>query len=457
MKIKKFICLILCLSLILPTFAFDVQIPTGVAPISVSVTGYIKIPGVYRLTPSHRVSDAISFASIDPNALKVNEQALNTKTEVTKTKQVAADSLKAVAIAMRSVILIRDGKEQSYDLQAFMRKGDLAQNPALKDGDVILLNPVYETISILGAVSYPDEYEFLPGDKLSDLISLAKGFRSDADLSRVMIYRYRNNMKDFDQLNFDLRAYRENPAILDIPLNAYDRISIPTSSQFRQGRKVKVSGYVSSPGEYLINENSTLYDLLELCGGPSANADLSNAIILNKALYEQDDPEFDRLSELTLSQMTPLEYNYMRSKVRQLKGKYSLAINETWESKGEKHNPVLKDGDHLFVPERMNVVWVSGQVRNPGLIPFVEGKDYRYYVEAAGGYTNNRRFGGSRIIRASSGNWVKPTKNLAIRSGDVVFIPESTDRDIWLDVKDIVLLTSQVITIVIGFRNLTTK
>ena len=100
------------------------------------------------------------------------------------------------------------------------------------------------------------------------------------------------------------------------------------------------------------------------------------------------------------------------------------------------------------------MVWVSGQVRNPGLIPYVEGKTWRYYVEAAGGFTNNRKFNGARVIRQSSGNWVKPTKSLVIRSGDTIFIPESTDRDIWLDIKDVVLLTSQVITIFLGVRTM---
>jgi len=87
----------------------------------------------------------------------------------------------------------------------------------------------------------------------------------------------------------------------------------------------------------------------------------------------------------------------------------------------------------------------------------VEGANWKYYIEAAGGYTNNRRYNGVRIIRAASGNWVKPSKNLPINPGDMVFVAEQTDRDIWTDIKDVVSLASQVVTIFIGIYAITSK
>ncbi len=79
---------------------------------------------------------------------------------------------------------------------------------------------------------------------------------------------------------------------------------------------------------------------------------------------------------MSITMVTPMEYNYLRAKLRQIAGKYSLNVKEAWESKGERSNPILNDGDLIYIPAKLDMVWVSGQVRNPGLIPWVEGENY---------------------------------------------------------------------------------
>ncbi len=453
MKNNKLISIILILSLLSPMFAFDFQLSPNVQPISVAVTGLVDNPGFYKLTVLDRLSDAILAA--EKEGVKLPATAIPTdKMQLQEKAVTAPDSTHKKNQAMRSITLIRDGKRTVYDLQSFLRIGDLAQNPILRDGDVILISPIQATVSISGAVFVPDEYEYRERDTLKNVLDLAKGFKPEADLSQVKIYRYRENMSDFEVMSHDLRAYKENPALLELEIKASDRIMVPVNALYRRSWVVQVSGHVNSPGTYMIDDKTTLYNVLQMVGGPTVKADLVNAVIINRAINQREDPEFDRLKELTLGSMTPLEYNYLRSKIRQLRGKYSISPAVAWESRGAKDNPILRDGDHLYVPELVDMVWVSGQVRNPGLVPYQEGKGWRYYIDAAGGYTNNRRWGGLRIIRASSGNWIKPTRNQVIRSGDIIFVPESTDRDIWTDVKDVLLLTSQVVTIIIGFRTL---
>ena len=453
MKSNKIISLILVLALLCPAFAFDITTSSYMQPVSVAVTGLVDTPGIYKLTALDRLSDALYAAE------KVGDKPSTTlptdKLILPEKSMAVQDSTLKRNQAIRSVTLIRDGKEQVYDLQSFFRTGDLSQNPTLRDGDVVLINPIQHMASIAGAVYMPDEYEYRENDTLKSILALAKGFKPDADLTKLMIYRYRENMVSFDVLTHDVSAYLQNPTLLDIPIMASDRILVPVNASYRRSWMVQVSGHVHSPGSYMIDDSTTLYDIMQMAGGPTLKADLENAVIINRAVYQREDLEFERLRELSLGSMTPLEYNYMRSKIRQLKGKYSLNPKATWESKGEQENPLMRDGDHVYIPELVDMVWVSGQVRRPGLIPYVEGKDWKYYIEAAGGYTNNRRWGGIRIIRSTSGNWIKPGKNQVIRTGDIIFVPESTDRDLWAEVKDVLQLTSQVITIIIGFRTLT--
>lgn len=446
-KLLTLLLAFLALSLIAQT------LPTpNVLPISVSVTGFVPKPGVYQMTALSRLSDALEISR-----MQVKEQI---RPELmTPLQKLAAeqDSLYLNFQALRNVTLTRQGKTASHDLMKFLRGGDIAHNPILRDGDIVSVMPITSFVSIQGNVYLPGEYQYVPGDKLSDLLLLCQGFSAGADLKSVMIYRYRNNSPEFEVLRHDLSAYPTDPAVANIPLMPNDRVIIARDSESRRGWKVTVEGNVKAPGEYLIGENTTLYDVLTMCGGPTRRGDLRDALYIYGPYSEQEDPEFERLKELSITQMTPMEYNYLRSRMRQLRGKYSLNLAETWDSQGAKSNPLLRDGDYIFVPEQMDMVAVSGQVRNPGLVPWVQGKNWEYYIKTVGGFTNNRRLNGTRIIRHNSGNWVKPSKKLEIRPGDMIFVAEQTDRDIWTDIKDVVLLTSQVVTIFLSIRAITSK
>jgi protein involved in polysaccharide export with SLBB domain len=333
----------------------------------------------------------------------------------------------------------------------YLRLGDLDQNPVLRDGDVITVFPLDNTVSILGSVYMPGEYEYVEDDRLSDLLALAQGFTLEADRTNLNLYRYKDGLTDFDLIPLDLAA---TPAT-QVNLQPKDRVIVIQNTEQRRAWKFTVEGRVKAPGEYLIGESTTLYDILKECGGPSAIGDLRNALYVNGIRNAKADPEFERLKELSITQMTPMEYNYLRSRMRQTTGKYSVDIQAVWDSEGREGNVAVRDGDYLYVPENLDMVAVTGQVRYPGLVPWVEGKDWKYYIEAAGGYTNNRRLGGVRVIRSASGNWVKPTKKLPINPGDMVFVAEQTDRDVWTDVKDVVGLAAQIITIIIGITALT--
>lgn len=421
-------------------------------PISVSVTGFVANPGVYQMSALNRLSDALERTG-----------GMRTKTDPAMLlnpmqKQAAEqDSLYDNFQALRSVKLTRGDKTTVHDLLLFLRGGQQEHNPLLRDGDLITVSAMFSTTSIHGGIYLPGDYEFLPGDRLSDILVLAQGFMPGADLRNVNLYRYKANLTDFDIIKLDLSAYPSNPTVADIALQAFDRVIIPRDSEQRRAWKITVEGNVKAPGDYLIGEDTTLYDILLQSGGPNLRGDLKGAVLINGLHNMELDPEFERLKDLSMAQMTPMEYNYMRSKMRQIKGKYNVDVWTAWDSKGEKGNPLLRDGDYLYVPEVFDMVYVSGQVRRPGLVQWEEGKNWEHYIDAAGGYTNNRRYNGTRIIRASSGNWVKPSKKQVINPGDNIFVAEATDRDVWLDVKDIFLLTSQFVTILVSVIAITAK
>ncbi|MFO7660895.1 MAG: hypothetical protein R6V77_08275, partial [Candidatus Cloacimonadaceae bacterium] len=144
--------------------------------------------------------------------------------------------------------------------------------------------------------------------------------------------------------------------------------------------------------------------------------------------------------------------SYLRTKTRQLKGKYSIDIEKCWNSQGKEANLVLREGDELYVPEVLNGVWVAGQVRNPGLVTWQQDMKWKDYLQLAGGYANNRKSQGTRIIRTRSGNWIKPTNKVQINPGDVIFVPDKEERYTWDYVKEAILIASQLLTVLIAIR-----
>ncbi len=422
--------------------------------ISVGIAGYVDTPGMYRFPLGTHLSDAVNMVMMGEETSPPPVKDL-----ISPRRTAVLDTIPSPTIpqSIRQITIRRDNIPKIYDLSRFLLLGEMSQNPLLKDGDNIIIKPVEHMVTISGAVVRPDEFEYLAGDKVGDLIAYAGGFKPEADLGKVILYRYDDNMVTFQTSRLDLSWYKEGPTSIDIPLRSGDRIMVPVNSQFRRSWKVTVEGHVHAPGEYLISDETTLYDILAQCGGPTSNGDLATAYVVNSYLHGKPDPDLERLKLLPISSMTPMEYNYMRTMMRQMRGKYSLNLQKTWDSQGNEHNTPMHDGDYIYVPERINMVWVSGQVRFPGLVPYVEGRKWKEYIAVAGGFTNNRRWGGVRIIRSHSGNWVKPDSKININPGDIILVAEQIDRDIWLDIKDVVLLTSQVLTIIIGIRAFTIK
>lgn len=452
MRIKSLLLILFVLLGVWQLSAQSLAERVQITPIMVSITGMVDRPGQYPLTVHNRLSDALEIARnpvSNTNLASLNQTSL----PGLPAWKAAQDSSVAQSQALRSIRLTRAGQSNSYDLLQFFRKGDLSQNPLLRDGDMIFVPGISQIVSLSGELYQPGDYEFLPNDNLGDMVQLAGGNKPAADLANLKLFRLNPASGRYELTGLGFTPSAAN--LQNIVLNPWDRVVIPVNSELRTGRKVSVQGQVRNPGEYFLSPGQGVYDALSMAGGPTQNADLASAIYLNQVVNEAQDLEFERLKLMTLSSMTSLEYSYLRAKLRQIRGRYSVDIAAIWELQGTGDDLELHNGDVIYVPERMNMIWVSGQVQRPGFVPYVPGADYRDYIAAAGGISRGARFGGTRVIEVDSGNWIKPRRNRSLMPGDTVFVPDRLERDFWTDLKDIVLVTTQMITIVVGVRALT--
>ena len=113
------------------------------------------------------------------------------------------------------------------------------------------------------------------------------------------------------------------------------------------------------------------------------------------------------------------------------------------------------DGDEVVIPLMSPMVFVAGHVKMPGLVKFVEGKDYAYYIEQAGGYAWNAHKKKQRLLKAETNRWIKlDDDDAVIEVGDTIFVPEKKERDYWVLMKELLLVASQIATLIIVLRTI---
>ncbi|MDP8267922.1 MAG: SLBB domain-containing protein, partial [Candidatus Tenebribacter davisii] len=237
-----------------------------------------------------------------------------------------------------------------------------------------------------------------------------------------------------------------------------DKIFIYSIPKYHEDKLITIHGEVQFPGYYSIEETkTTLLEILEKCGGPTSQADLQNAFLQRKSKVDTLDMEFERLKQMLVEDMTVLEYEYFKTKSRELRGKFAIDFENLWNSKDKSSDIVLKNNDFIFIPDKSTTINVSGQVKNPGLINFVPGKNYLYYIEQAGGFAWNARKSKIRLIKSNTGEWLKPKKDTIVEVKDMIFIPEKLDVDYWKLTKDIMTISAQIATTIIVIQSITTN
>ena len=110
---------------------------------------------------------------------------------------------------------------------------------------------------------------------------------------------------------------------------------------------------------------------------------------------------------------------------------FPVAINLTMamENPGSDHDLVLRKGDVLEVPERSNIVKVSGEVMYPVSMSYDKNKNLHYYISHAGGLSSNASR--SRIYGIhQNGSVVKLSSNSVrdIQPGTEIVVPQKKTR-----------------------------
>jgi len=404
----------------------------GLRKFKVSVTGAVNLPGVYSAFANARISEIVEKAG----------------------------GFAEIASQRNIKVIGADGSERKVDILKFLLTGDKSRNPYALDGDVIYVPKREESIStygIYGAVKAGDEFEYVEGDSLLDLLGLAFGLTMDANLAQAEIVRFGPDNKTTQILSVPLKdLILEGKKESNLELLPDDRVFIRSIPEFHQKRQVLITGEVLYPGVYAIEEGQTrLTDLIKMTGGFTKKASLAEAEMIRGKAADLIDLEFERLKRMGVADMTKTEYEYFKTKAREKPGRVGCDFEKLFGQNDLSQDVLLKGEDIINIPPISLVVKVSGNVVNPGLIEYKPGEDYTYYIDKAGGFSWRARKGKVRIIKGLTSEWVRPSKSKKIDPGDVIWIPEKPDRDYWGFFKDTMIVLGNLATVYLVIKTAT--
>lgn len=171
--------------------------------------------------------------------------------------------------------------------------------------------------------------------------------------------------------------------------------------QYRSQR-VFVVGEVRAPGTYQLSGDMTLIEVLARAGSTTPDAAGEAMIVRPKGKADGPLlPDQDRGADV------------VRIDIKEL------------QSGRLSQNTLLRDGDTVFVP-RAELVYVFGQVRNPGAYPLQKGTTILQALSLAGGVTDRGATGRIRVARVVDGKKTEVRLKVedVVEPGDTIIVPE---------------------------------
>ncbi len=395
---------------------------SSIRKFKIYVLGEVRFPGFYEVNGATRVSDLLEIADGFED-----------------------DS----TFRLRGIEITNEHHPKRFaDLALFYHSNIIDKNPYLLEGDRVFVPAKKELLSIYGGVSYPGLYMYMPGDSLITLINAAGGLSRDADSTNVIVYRF---VDDIDSLiSFEL-SFKDS-SLYSFLLKRDDRILVCNIPEYRVHRQVSLVGAVKFPGVYPIKKDKTkLAEVIAMAGGLTTDAFLKGSKIIRKRLTKfDDDREYQRLRRIPMENLTPLERNYLKTKMTEEGGKVSIDFEELMENGSALYNIILRDEDEITIARKNLSVKVTGAVISPGLVSFKNGSDYKYYINLTGGYNERARKRSITIIKGGSGIWLKPREVEKLEAGDAIWVPEKPYINRLQVTKDILAIVGSVATVVLS-------
>ena len=353
----------------------------------------------------------------------------------------AAGGLTEDAFTARGVMYrLKDDRTletQSVDIAGIM-SGSVADVP-LKNEDVLFIPTQTERISkrivtIQGSVLSPGTFQFAENETIEDLILRAGGLTDAASLSKVDVSRRIRDPKALtagQEISKNYSFSLKDGFVVDgekgFTLEPYDVVQVRRSPGYMEPRTVRVDGEVTFDGQFTLSKkNQRLSDMIAAAGGVTDQAYVRGArlertmtddekarlkAVLEMARQNADDKDSVRIDQLATSDRFTV----------------GIDLEKALANPGGDYDIVVRDGDHLIVPEYNGTVKISGNVLFPNTVAYMAGENWKYYVNQAGGFGNRSKKSKTYIIYQNG--TVSQVGKGKVEPGCEIIVPRKGKRD----------------------------
>jgi protein involved in polysaccharide export with SLBB domain len=393
------------------------------------------------------------------------------------TRLLAAQSTKQnvnIVNPLRDIKLIRkNGERVKIDLLKFRNTGDFKLNPYLMNDDVLIFPSLdiiddRDIVDITGAVNGATRFQFVDGDKLSDALLFAGGINYAYDnVNSVEISRLSNKGEKEEVITVPLDS--------DITLNRGDRIRVLFTENNKKVFRVLVLGEVNRPGYIYITKNSsTIKEVILKAGGFTDKAWLersdlirgnSEANLLKTNALRQMFTKGENyktfftekyMNTVFIEQMKFLRMNdqyaedsltvILDNMLRVLQNKSIIDFSKVLSDTTSDSKFIVQHDDIIVIPQKEDLVYVFGQVINPGYVKYEPQKNRDYYINKAGGL-GKRAESSIKLIKGTSYAWVNDEGNAKIEPGDFIYIPKDIPRPFEYYIREVSSVATILTTI----------
>lgn len=362
-----------------------------------------------------------------------------------------ADGLREEAFTARAV-MHRMKKDRTLEVVPVDVEGILdgtVPDIPIQNNDVLFIPTKQEmmeeqTITIHGEVQYPGIYRYADNETLEDFVLQAGGLKQTASTVKVDVSRRIVNPKALTTDSVIARTYTfalKDGFVIDgtpgFKLMPFDEVYVRKSPCYYKQQNVVVEGEVMFSGTYTLSKkNQRLSDLIKSAGGVNdrgyvAGARLERKVneserarmeaVLKKAKEEAEQMEIEAAKENKKIDLKDSE----KIKKFEIPEFYSVGIelDKALANPGCDADIVLREGDKIIVPQYNGTVKINGAVMYPNTVGFQKGKKAKYYINQAGGFSENAKKSQTYIVYMN-GTIAKVSQNAKPKPGCEIVVPE---------------------------------
>ena len=288
---------------------------------------------------------------------------------------------------------------QSIDIAAIM-DGTEADIP-LRNEDVLFVATQSDriaerTLTITGEVISPGTFEYAENTTIEDLIIMAGGLTDQASLAKVDVSRRILDARATSKTREIAKTFTfslKDGLVMDggagFLLEPYDIVHVRRSPAFSSPRNITVTGEVNYEGSFTLpSKNMRLSDAINMAGGITEDAYTHGARLVRQMNDEErvrNEETQKAIRNILTERGDSIDWSKINDGDTYVVG---IQLDEALKNPGGDKDVLLREGDAIFVPEYLGTVKVSGDVFYPNTVSYTSGKNYKYYVNQAGGFGN---------------------------------------------------------------------